>query len=235
MVPKGERFEMRVDEETLSRIDGWRAEQADVPSRAEAFRRLLDIALAKKAGEAVEFTDGEKLLLLAMRDLYKHLRVPAANALDVEFISEVIHGGHYWAPKWQFTGVFHDHHDDPQNLRLVLDILDMWDAIERGYGKLSKKDKARVEKEAAPFGKHLRFVGFDGNNEAEHLGIAHFLINQMERFSRFANRDLNAHMPSLAMHARMSRLFFPMRKGLHGAELGANEFIALLKAMAGTK
>jgi len=46
--PKTERFEMRLDEATIKRIDDWRRAQPDLPSRAEAIRRLVDQALKPK-------------------------------------------------------------------------------------------------------------------------------------------------------------------------------------------
>lgn len=42
---KSERFEMRVSEELLDRVDEWRRQQADLPSRAEAMRRLIEESL----------------------------------------------------------------------------------------------------------------------------------------------------------------------------------------------
>jgi hypothetical protein len=38
-------FQMRASEEFLRRIDDWRREQPDLPSRAESIRRLVEIAL----------------------------------------------------------------------------------------------------------------------------------------------------------------------------------------------
>lgn len=229
MVIKTERFELRLDENTLVRIDEWRAQQPDLPSRAEAMRRLVELGIGRSQHQSVDFSDGEKLLLLMMRDLYRHLHVTDAES-DPEFIAEVIFGGHFWAPKWKLAGVFHDHEDDPRDLRWVLNILEMWDRIEAGYERLSKKDRAVIERVAAPFGKHVRFPGFDGNSEAAALGIAWFLVNKMERFSRFAGRELNAHMPTRDTYERMLSVFEPMRKNLLGAELGVAELTELLKA-----
>jgi hypothetical protein len=45
MSPKTERFEMRLDSETIERVDEWRREQPDLPSRSEAFRRLVELGL----------------------------------------------------------------------------------------------------------------------------------------------------------------------------------------------
>jgi uncharacterized protein YfbU (UPF0304 family) len=149
---------------------------------------------------------------------------------DVDFISKVIFGGHYWALPWQLSGVFHGHEDNPAHLRLVLDILDMWDSLERAYDKLSKKDRERLAKEVPVFGKQVRFFGFDGNEEAQYLVIADFLVNDMKRFTRFAGRELNAHIPTLEMHRRMLRLFGPI-KPTWGGELGFDEIATILKAM----
>ena len=41
-----ERFEMRATKEWLAKVDDWRRQQADLPSRGEAIRRLVEIALA---------------------------------------------------------------------------------------------------------------------------------------------------------------------------------------------
>ena len=47
MVEKTERFEMRLDASILGRIDEWRTEQRDVPTRSEAVRRLVMAGLGR--------------------------------------------------------------------------------------------------------------------------------------------------------------------------------------------
>lgn len=228
MAMKSERFEMRLDEDILARVDMWRAKQDDVPSRAEAMRRLVELGLMRSVSDTVRFSDGEKLLAIMMRDVYKHLKLK--GEIDPDFVGEVIWGGHYWAPKWEMQGLFHDYEDDPQDVRFVVDVLDMWTFVERAYEKLSKKDRERVEKEADPFGKYVQFAGFDGNNESSYIGIARFLVDKMNRFSQFKGRELNSHAPSIATYRRMLSVFEPMRASLVGTELGANQLIRILKA-----
>jgi uncharacterized protein len=230
MVPKTERFEMRLDEETLRRVDEWRSSQTDVPSRSEAVRRLIDLGLTRGDKDSVHFSDGEKLLLLGMRDLYKALEIKTNDSIDVDFVSEVIYGGHYWAPRWELTGVFHDHVDSPANLSFVVDVLDMWEFLERGHAALSKQGKELVSQKAEPFGKSVTFPGFDGNNESELLGIAGFLIKKMDRFTRFAKRDLNSHFPTRETYTRMLRVFESMRSRLDGRDLNAQEIAQVLAA-----
>jgi uncharacterized protein len=48
MAMKTERFEMRLDVESVERIDEWRRKEPDLPSRAEAIRRLVDLGLQVK-------------------------------------------------------------------------------------------------------------------------------------------------------------------------------------------
>lgn len=74
MSPKTERFEMRLDEETLTKIDKWGELQKDSPSRAEAIRRLINVGLSNIPNQQVTISDGERLLLFMMRDIYKHLK-----------------------------------------------------------------------------------------------------------------------------------------------------------------
>ena len=66
---KTERFEMRFDPETLDQVDTWRRGQADLPSRAEALRRLVGVGLAMTGCGEVRLSAGEKLILMILRDL----------------------------------------------------------------------------------------------------------------------------------------------------------------------
>jgi hypothetical protein len=46
MAKKSERFEMRFEVDMIDRIDDWRRQQPDLPSRAGAIRRLIEVGLA---------------------------------------------------------------------------------------------------------------------------------------------------------------------------------------------
>ena len=226
MQMKTERFEMRMDRETLENVDAWRANQPDLPSRAEAVRRLVDAGLDGSRNGEVRISDGEKLILLMLCDRYKHQKVD--SDIDPWFVSEAIGWGRYWALVWKYD-MFSSHVDSPRVVTEVCDVLDMWSFIERGYAELSEKDKKRVESEAEPFGKDVAFEGFDGNEESDHRGIALFLINEVGRFLRFKGRDLNSHCPSIDGHRRMLAVFKPMLATLIGGELSASQIIDLLK------
>jgi hypothetical protein len=48
MNDKTERFEMRVPASFLKMVDEWRRKQPELPSRAEAIRRLVELGLKAK-------------------------------------------------------------------------------------------------------------------------------------------------------------------------------------------
>jgi uncharacterized protein YfbU (UPF0304 family) len=227
-----ERFEMRLGQSDLDELDAWRARQGDVPSRSEAVRRLMEQGLAvdgKQDKREIRLGDGEKLIILMFCDLFKKLKLK--SDIEPEFVEEVIHGGHYWALDWKYPGIFHGHEDSMAVLHETVNILDMWSFLEDGYSKLSKKEKDRIAAEGEPFGKHVVFRGFDGNGEGEYIGIARFLVEQLDRFTKFTGRELNAHMPTVEAHRRMLAVFEPIRRTMMGRDLNADEIIEILKAM----
>jgi uncharacterized protein len=96
-------------------------------------------------------------------------------------------------------------------LNETVNIMDMWSFIEGFYEELSPEEKMFVEKEAKPFGKRVRFDGFDGNGEAAYISIARFLVDKLDRFQNFKGREMNAHVPTLEAHRRMLAAYTPMR------------------------
>jgi uncharacterized protein YfbU (UPF0304 family) len=226
-----ERFEMRLGPSDFDELDAWRARQRDVPSRSEAMRRLMELGLAadgKQGKPEVKLGNGEKLIILMLCELFKNLKLN--KEIEPAFVEEVIYGGHYWALDWKYPGIFHGHEDSMAVLDETVDILDMWSFLEDGYSKLSKKEKDRVAAEAEPFGEDVVFLGFDGNGEGEYIGIARFLVEQLDRFTKFKGRELNAHMQTLEPHRRMLAVFEPIRRTMTGRDLNADEIIRVLKA-----
>jgi hypothetical protein len=96
MIAKTERFGMRLDRSTLERIDAWRSRQSDLPSRAEAIRRLVDEGLRTTTHDRFEPTNAEKLSLWMLAEILKGQK-GAKEADTAKFLQEVIHGGHFWA------------------------------------------------------------------------------------------------------------------------------------------
>ena len=220
---------MRLDPAALERIDNWKSSQKPQLTRAEAVRQLLDIALNEIVTDRdVRFSDGELLIITMLCELQKGLKVK--GEIEPGFVQEVIHGGHYWAMNFEYSGLFHEHRDSSKTLSEVLDILEMWDFLEMGGDKLSSKDKKFVEEKTEGLYNEVRFHGFDGNNEGEHMSIASFLVNKMGRFSRFKGRDLNSHCPLLDNYRKMLSVFTPIRPTLIGFSLNIEQIIMILNS-----
>lgn len=176
----------------------------------------------------MDLSDGEKLIILMLTDMYKAMKVK--GDFDPGFIASTIHNDQLWGFNWQYGGIPFGPYETPEVVKETANILDMWFLIEEGYAKLSKADKAKVEKEAAPFGKDVKFRGFDGNNE-NHFGVANYLVDDLKRFTHFKGRDLNSHMPTVDAYTRMYSAFEPIRASLGPGSLSADQIIRILKEM----
>lgn len=218
---KTERFELRLDQNTIHKIDDWRERQSDNPTRSEAARRLMERGLNEKIG----VSGGERLILALLHELHKHHGVKGEFASD--FVMEALYGGHHWAFEWELQGLFHGSLDRDQSVREVVDFLDMWSFLEEAYEGFSKAEKDKIEKETSYSG-GVKFLGFDGNNETEHRGIALFMTEKMGRFERFKGRDLNSHMPSIEVYRRMYSVFEDIRTRLVGRTMTADEVVTVM-------
>lgn len=224
---RAERLELRLDDDLLQRVDEWMESTGQASSRSDAVRQLVDIALGAMTGKSIHLTDGDKLNFMVLRDIVKHLKIKDAET-DVDFVAETVYGGHYWAPTWEMQGLFHKHADRPADVTLVVDTLDMWDFIEGCIEKLPEEDIEKLK--ASNHGYLPKFHGFDGNNEATLMSIARFVVEKMDRFSRFKKRDFNSHSPTAVRYRRMTTAFEPIRATLgFGRDLGADQIIELLK------
>ncbi len=176
----------------------------------------------------MELSDGEKLILIMLSEIYEHLKIE--GEIDPQFVQSAIFREQTWALAWKYPGIAgSSENNTPPVVNEVLDILEMWEILEISYNKLQPADKARVETEAEPFGRNVQFRGFDGNNETESMVVAGFLVNDLERFSTFKGRDLNSHMPSLETYRRMLAVFRPLRSSLTYNPLNAEQIIKILK------
>jgi len=172
--------------------------------------------------------DTDKLILIMLSEIMEHLEIE--GGVDPKFVQSAIDSGNLWGLKRKYPGIF-DIEETPESVvSEVGNYLDMWAFLEEGYESLSDPDREKVATEAEPFGTDVKFRGFDGNNETTHMGVARFLINDLGRFSRFAERDLNSHAPSIDGYQRMHLVFEPIRRTLTNRKLGADEIIQILQA-----
>ena len=175
----------------------------------------------------MNITDGEKLILLMLSELYEQFDIE--GEINPEFIKSAIFSQNLWGIPWKYSGIPFESQETPPVVKEVLDILDMWSFIEYAYKELSEEDRQQLEEDAQPFGRNPRFQGFDGNNESEYMNIASFLINDLERFQEFKGRGLNAHMPTLETHHRMLSVFEKIRNSLISGPMSLAQLTTLLR------
>jgi uncharacterized protein YfbU (UPF0304 family) len=174
----------------------------------------------------MKLTDGEKLIILMLADLYEKLRIDGET--DPDFLRSAIFNNHLWGIRWKYSGIPFEPAEDPTVVREVVDILEMWSFMEFAYAEKNEEQKRRLAELAKPFRDDPRFTGFDGNNESEYMSAALFLVNQLDRFQNFKGRDLNCHHPSLAAHRRMLAVFESLRASLAYETLSVEQLAKLL-------
>lgn len=176
----------------------------------------------------MKLTDGEKLIILMLSEMYEALKIKGET--DPDFLRSAIFNDQLWAIRWKYAGIPFDSSDDPPILREVLDILDMWSLVEFSYSQLDNEDKNKLAQDAAPFGTNPSFMGFDGNHETEYMSVARFLVDQLDRFQEFKGRSFNCHYPSLDAHRRMIAIFEPIRASLEDSTLSLEQLTIILNA-----
>jgi len=175
----------------------------------------------------MELRNGEKLILIMLSEIYERLEIQ--GQIDPRFVRNAIGSGNAWSLSWQYPEIFGAQEANETVRREVVDFLDMWSLIEFSYKYLSSTDKEHVA-EVGPLGRNVQFYGFDVNSETEYLNVARFVIDQVDRFSEFRGRTLNAPMPAVRGYRRMYAAFQPMRKSLVGnRNLEAMQIIELVK------
>ena len=225
---KTERIELRLDSELVKRIDNWADETGKASSRSDAIRQLLDIGLGIVTGKSIHLTDGDKLNFMMLREIIKHLEIKSPD-INIDLIEKSILGGHYWAPTWIASLLFDKDRDTPEEVSLVVDTLYMWELIEKRIKELTPEEQEQLK--ATNNGALPKFDGFDGNYESKLMGIAQFLVHDMERFSYFKNREFNSHLQNSEYYRRMTETFKTILPTLaNGKTLSVKQIVEILNS-----
>lgn len=154
----------------------------------------------------MELRPAEKLIILMLTEIYDHLGIQGET--DTNFLRSAIFGGHNWALDWQLPGITQTDTVPNEVVSETVNILDMFDVLEGSFEALSPEDRVGIEDWV------VQFRGFDGNNETTHMSVAQFLVEKMDRFARFSDRDFNSHAPTLGRALRMYEVYEPLRANL---------------------
>ena len=157
----------------------------------------------------MDFNNQQKLIITLLTEIHANLKI--TDGLDPEFVQRVVNEGHGWALSWKYDGMFNGSDDSPESVKYVADVLEMWSFLEGSYKELDENDQKVLAEKADPFGTHVKFQGFDGNNESEYRSIARIFVNDLDRWSEFEGRDLNSHSPTTDVYRRMLPVFDEIR------------------------
>lgn len=178
----------------------------------------------------MNFTPEQKLIVSMLADILKIVDTEKKSNFDADFISSAVLGKYDWAISWEHQSIADPKRTDPPEVTEVVNHLDMWSLIEQAYASLDAADKAWLAKEVPHFGNNPQFSGYDGNNESTHMGTARFLIHKMERFTEFAERDLNSHGPRVDRYNQMYSIFSSIRPQVQFRNLTKEELEQILQA-----
>ncbi|MHC8348690.1 YfbU family protein [Pseudomonas sp. RT4P38] len=157
----------------------------------------------------MEFSNQQKLIVTLLTDLHSHLKVQ--SDVDPDFIQRMVTEGQGWALKWKYPGLFDETGEDPESVNYVAEVLEMWSLLEGAFEELDEHGRKALADAADPFGKDVKFPGFDGNNEHEYLSIARILVKDLGRWSEFTGRILNSHRSTTDSYRCMLAVFDEIR------------------------
>ncbi|HET7060605.1 MAG TPA: YfbU family protein [Nitrosospira sp.] len=175
----------------------------------------------------MKLSDGEKLILFMLGEIYEKLGID--GDIDPRFVAKAIRTGHLWAIKRKYYGIYDGlTNNDADIVRDVVRLLVMWDVMEAAYDRLTEAEKDELKRQTGLSA--VTFGGFDANTEEQYYSVLMFLIYEMDEFSTFKGRELNAGHPMLESYMRMLAVFRTLGRMLSGRSFNALELIQILNA-----
>ena len=174
----------------------------------------------------MKLSNSKKLSLAMLSDIYQQLNIQ--GQVDPRLVRAAIQTGNTWALTWEYACLqLEPERDQPREVDEVANILGMWDRLEQSYIELTLEQQEHVKDvTGCP---QVRFQGFDGESEGNHLNIARFFADYMARGSYLKGRDLDARTPTLDANRRMFSAFKRM-ESLGDSQLTAMQIIDVLNA-----
>jgi len=174
----------------------------------------------------MKLNNSKKLTLAMLADIYQHLNIQ--GQVDPRLVRAAIQTGNTWALAWEYTSLqLEPERDQPREVDEVANVLGMWDRLEQSYTELTPEQQEHVKDVTGR--PQVRFQGFDGGSEGNHLNIARFFADYMARGAYLKGRDLDSHAPTLDTNRRMFTAFKRM-ESLGDNQLTAMQIIDVLNA-----
>lgn len=169
----------------------------------------------------MNLSDGEKLIAIMLADIME--RLETKGEIDPDFIKTAIFGDDAWALKWKYGGLFHRDGPSDDIVSETGEIMTMCRVLENSMAQLNADELSGI-----PEHQRQVFVGFDGNEEP-HYGVALMLVEKLDRFTEWQDRDLNSHHRTLDRYRAMLRAYDRMEIPMKGI-FGLNDIKTILEA-----
>ncbi|MBU1348199.1 MAG: YfbU family protein [Alphaproteobacteria bacterium] len=173
----------------------------------------------------MEVSQGEKLIIHMLSDLFEHLGVE--SELDPGFIKRAL-DGQSWAISSRYGFTERGDRDDSV-ANEVGEILHMWRIIEETVEGFDEQQQTQLVELAPVFGKTVKFPGFDANASSGHYGTAVFLVKEDFGWDHFRGRNLNSHgAGTVEGHRRMRARFKEVMRQRNFEQLTPKDMASVL-------
>lgn len=171
----------------------------------------------------MQMTNAERLLGIMLAEIMEEMNLH--REVDPTFVKTALINHDEWSIPWKYS-YFHDEESASDGeVQETARILSMMSFLEYSVRELDAAEQAEFADEDA-----LRFTGFDGNNDRHH-GIAHTMVNDLDRFSQFKGRTMNSHSRGTLMrYRRISPVYDSEMEGMHGDALSADQLRTIVAA-----
>jgi uncharacterized protein YfbU (UPF0304 family) len=178
-------------------------------------------------------TNAEKLIVLMLSDIYKHLNVSSSSEIDANFVKKAITTHNTWAIQFKYSelGFESEDGDDWAITGEVFPILFMWHELVSTYMHLSVENKTYIEKEVQQASKKVEFPGFDPNTEGDYFRIARFVVEELNYFPELRGRLIQRERatPSLLMHRALMSVVGPINEPFKPLNISPEKMITMLR------
>ena len=157
----------------------------------------------------MKLSDGEKLIAFMLADIMEAGGIK--GDIDPAFIKTVVAEDDLWALRWKYGGFFHNEGPSDDIVDETTKIMTMCRVVENSIGQLAEEERTTI-----PERDRQIFVGFDGNEEP-HYGVAKMLVEHLDRYSEWMDRDLNSHHNTLDGYLNMKQVFDELDWSSRGA------------------
>ncbi|MEW5884044.1 MAG: YfbU family protein [Armatimonadota bacterium] len=168
------------------------------------YTRALDNVGESRASRRLRLTRKDRWIISNQLRILEMLTEDEYDKENLTHAREAIEHGYELEYDWSIQYIYEDAMT-VQECTEVLDILEMFETLERSFEQL--EDKRGVEK----FDGEHRFAGWDGNNEGKQLSYARHFCEGRSRFESLGERAwMNSHMPTLSRYRAMLKAFRPI-------------------------